>query len=370
MKIFITGICGFVGSSLARWFQAASDRVSVFGADSLIRPGSEINRAQLRSMGIEVYHADVRVAADLESLPAADWIIDAAGNPSVLAGMDGRSTSRQLMEHNLQSTVNLLEHAKKHGAGFVLLSTSRVYSITALARVPTKAAGRAFQLDSGGTLPPGLSPEGIAETFSVAPPVSLYGSTKLASEIVALEYGLTFQFPVWVNRCGVLAGAGQFGTAEQGIFSYWMHTHAARRPLRYTGFGGAGRQVRDAFHPDDLARLLWTQMRDSQPGGERVFNAGGGAGNAMSLAELTAVCDEHFGPHKPEADDRERPFDLPWVVMDSRQASSRFHWKPERPLVAILDEIARHVRRHPEWLELSQGKAVSLAREHAYAEGS
>jgi CDP-paratose 2-epimerase len=368
MKVFITGICGFVGSRLARWFQAASDRVSVCGVDNLIRPGSEINRSLLRSMGIEVDHADVRVAADLESLPGADWVIDAAANPSVLAGVDGRSTSRQLIEHNLAGTINLLEFAKRHQAGLVLLSSSRVYSIPPLAQLPMHIAGRTFQLDSTGALPPGISAEGIDETYSVAPPVSLYGSTKLASEILALEYGHTFQFPVWVNRCGVLAGAGQFGTAEQGIFSYWMHAHAARRPLRYIGFGGAGYQVRDAFHPDDLAELVWIQMHASHSGGERLFNAGGGAANAMSLAELTALCDEYFGPHSPQPDGTERPFDLPWIVMDSRKAGKHFHWKPQRRLASILDEIACHVRRHPEWLEVSEGKTASRAREHAHAE--
>ena len=370
MKLFITGVCGFVGSSLARWFKAASDNVSVFGADNLIRPGSEINRSTLRSMDIEVFHADIRQCSDLEGLPAADWVIDASANPSVLAGVDGRSSSRQLVEHNLQGTLNLLEYSKRCGAGFVLVSTSRVYSIPPLAQLPMRVNGRAFVLDPAGVLPPGLSANGIAETFSVAPPVSLYGSTKLASEIVALEYGCTFGFPVWVNRCGVLAGAGQFGTPEQGIFAYWMHAHAARNPLRYIGFGGAGYQVRDAFHPDDLARLLWAQMNDSQSGGERLFNLGGGAENAVSLAELNSICDEYFGPHVPEPDGRERPFDLPWVVMDSQKAKKRFDWKPERRLTSILDEIAHHVRRHPEWLDVSQGKAAGLIREHAHAECS
>jgi CDP-paratose 2-epimerase len=356
MKICISGICGFVGSSLARWFRAAGEGTSVFGMDNLSRPGSEINRPLLRSMEIEIFHGDVRAPADLESLPAADWVIDAAANPSVLAGVDGRSSSRQLVGHNLEGTVNLLEYAKKFGAGFVLLSSSRVYSIPALVQLPINAAGKAFQLDSSKTLPAGISAEGIAETFSVTPPISLYGSTKLASEILAMEYGSTFQFPVWVNRCGVLAGAGQFGTADQGIFSYWIHAHAARRPLRYLGFGGCGYQVRDAFHPDDLARLLWRQMRDNQTGGERLFNVGGGIRNALSLAELTAICDRYFGAHAPHADGRERPFDLPWVVMDSRQSRERFGWAPERQLTSILEEIAAHARKHPEWLSLSEGR--------------
>jgi CDP-paratose 2-epimerase len=95
-------------------------------------------------------------------------------------------------------------------------------------------------------------------------PVSLYGSSKLAVESIALEYGAAFDFSVWVDRCGVLAGPGQFGTPDQGIFSYWINAHLRRRALRYIGFDGAGKQVRDAFHPHDLhdlAALLDDQMR-------------------------------------------------------------------------------------------------------------
>src|SRR5262249_54421563 len=160
-------------------------------------------------------------------------------------------------------------------------------------------------------------------------------STKLASEILAMEYGFTFQFPVWLNRCGVLAGAGQFCTAEQGIFFFLVHAHAARDPPRFICFRGAGDPGGDAFYPGDLAGLLWAQMHDGRAGGERLFNAGGGAGNAMSLAELTAVCDQHFGPHAPQPDSIDRPFDLPWIVMDSRKARERFHWQPERQLTSI-----------------------------------
>jgi CDP-paratose 2-epimerase len=357
MRIFIAGICGFAGASLARSLHSAIGKAHIFGVDNLIRPGSETNRAGLRAQGIEVFHGDVRMASDLETLPVADWVIDAAANPSVLAGVDGRSSSRQLIEHNLHGTLNLLEYCKRHKAGFILLSSSRVYSIPALTGLPLRAEGRRFILDTSRPAIAGVTAAGIAEAFPVTPPVSLYGGTKLASETVALEYGYTFDFPVWVNRCGVLAGAGQFGAIAQGVFSYWMHAHAAKRPLRYIGFGGLGLQVRDAFHPEDLAALLLLQMSDTQPQGDRIFNAGGGADNAMSLAELTAVCDEKFGPHAPQADSIDRPFDVPWVVMDSRHVQERFGWTLQRPLLSILDEIAEHARSHPEWLDLCEGKS-------------
>ena len=89
--------------------------------------------------------------------------------------------------------------------------------------------------------PTGASPAGLAETFSTEAPISLYGATKLASEAVASEYGHAFNLPIVINRCGVLAGGGQFGTAEQGIFSVLDPAPGRRSlPLHYLGFNGSG----------------------------------------------------------------------------------------------------------------------------------
>src|SRR5208337_1137033 len=133
-------------------------------------------------LGVRLVHADVRAASDIDSLPACDWVIDAAANPSVLAGVDGLSSSRQLVEHNLSGTINLLEYCKARRAGFILLSTSRVYSIPPLAKLKVISRDNAFIPDPEAALPPGLTAAGVAEDFSTAPPISIYGSTKLASE--------------------------------------------------------------------------------------------------------------------------------------------------------------------------------------------
>lgn len=353
MKLLITGICGFVGSALVESLLQRRENLSICGIDNLMRPGSEMNRTRLRQLGVKFIHGDIRAASDFENLPSADWVIDAAANPSVLAGVQEGFGSRQLFEHNLAGLVNVLEYCKTHRASLVLLSSSRVYSIPALRSIPLKDDDRAFRLDNSKPLPAGATARGIGPDFSTAPPISLYGSTKLASEIVALEYGQAFDFPVWINRCGVLAGPGQFGTANQGIFAYWINSHLRRRPLRYIGFDGKGKQVRDALHPHDLSALLDRQMNTARSDGPRIYTVGGGAANAMSLAELTAWCDARFEAHAPVADLRPRTYDIPWLVMDNRNVESDFGWRAEIPIEITLTQIASHAERNPEWLERS-----------------
>lgn len=366
MTILISGVCGFTGATLAKTLARSEAGRVLCGFDNFIRPGSEINREPLSKLGVNVIRADLRFSAEIDALPGADFVIDAAANPSVLAGVDGRTGSRDLIDHNLVGTVNLLEYCKRHRAGFILLSTSRVYSIPPLASLPVVVKDGAFlpalpsaalAKDGPASLPPGLTPAGIDETFSTAAPVSLYGATKLASEALALEYGEAFGFPVFINRCGVLAGAGQFGRPDQGIFAWWIHSWLRCRPLKYLGFGGKGHQVRDCLHPRDIVPLLEKQLAAPKVDpADRLANISGGAASATSLRQLSDWCAARFGSREVAADPATgagRPYDLPWVVLDHGKAARIWGWRPQTPVAAILDEIAAHARAHPEWLDLS-----------------
>ena len=403
MHLLITGICGFAGSVIARGLLEHLPGIRITGIDSLIRKGSETNLEPLRALSIDVRLGDIRNEEDLAALPAADWVLDCAANPSVLAGVDGQTSAKELLDHNLGGTIHLLEYCRRHKAGFILLSTSRVYSIPPLASLPVEVVDGAYRpqdaqkaqngIQSGSLVnplsavanpstassdsqsvnlvplvannsasaynplcslvaTPGLSRMGVSESFSTEPPISLYGSSKKCSELLALEYGMTFDFPVRINRCGVLAGAGQFGKADQGIFSFWIHSWARRKPLKYIGFGGGGHQVRDCLHPRDIVPLLIAQMGDPGRKVDPILNVSGGAESAMSLAQLSAWCTERLGPHEVDADTNPRPFDIPWMVLDSSAVKEAWGWTPSTSRNAILEEIAQHAEQHPEWLEL------------------
>lgn len=354
MRVVVTGACGFVGRVLTQHL-VEHGGFEVTGLDSLVRAGSETNRAELARLGVRLLHGDIRAPSDVEALPDADWLVDCAANPSVLAGTPGHGSSRQLVEHNLGGTQHMLEYCRRASAGFLLLSTSRVYSVAPLAALALAERGEAF-VPQWKKAPPGLGEHGIGESFAAEPPLSLYGATKRASEILALEYGSAFGFPVWIDRCGVLAGAGQFARADQGIFGFWLHRWRADRPLRYIGFDGRGYQVRDCLHPLDLAALVVQQLRAREQGDRpRIVNVAGGKDRACSLAELSAWCRERWGAREVGVERAPRPYDLPWVVLDSRLAQATWGWQPRRSLAEILEEIARHAEARPDWLELTEG---------------
>lgn len=331
MKLLITGVCGYVGSRMALRFMDTLPGVEIYGIDNLSRSGAETSITLLSRYGIHLIRGDIRLASDMAELPDVDWIIDCAANPTVLAGV-GRgegASSRQLMQHNLGGTLNILEYCREHNAGLILLSTSRVYSIPALCNLPLHETETRYVPLISASYPVGFSSRGVNEAFSTAAPISLYGATKLASEVLALEYALAFDFPLWINRCGVIGGPGQFGKVDQGILSFWIYSFLLRRPLRYIGFGGSGKQVRDFVMAEDVADLVLRQIQSPSRVISRTVNVGGGNAGALSLYELTQICREYFGSELQVAhSDEVRLFDIPYYVTDITNVFELWDWRP------------------------------------------
>ena len=343
MKILITGGAGFVGSRLAHLFKQLPQSPNVTVLDNLRRRGSELNLRSFKTAGIEFQHGDIRVLSDLEDLGGNfDLLVDASAEPSVLAGLNG--SPNYVLGANLEGTLNCLEFARKRCSALVFLSTSRVYSIEPLKKIELVEAATRLTPAANQKIP-GLTSAGISEEFSTATARSLYGATKLASELIVQEYAHTYGLNAVINRCGVIAGRGQFGKVDQGVFTLWVANHFFGKPLKYTGFGGKGFQVRDLLHPDDLFSLIQAQVARANGLKGEVYNVGGGEEISVSLHEMTALCREATGREVSIAQDlTTSSVDIPWYVTDSTRASREFGWKPLINPDAIVKDITGWIR--------------------------
>lgn len=349
MRILITGGAGFVGSRLAMLFRDAEPQAEIVTFDNLKRRGAELNLPVFAARNIGFVHGDVRSQNDLDNIPggAFDMVIDAAAEPSVHAGTSGSPS--YVLETNLLGTLNLLETVRKRGGcgAFLFLSTSRVYSIAPLRSIALTEGETRFEISPDQTIP-GVTPTGINEIFPTDTSRSLYGASKLASELVVQEYAETYKIPTVINRCGVIAGPGQFGKVDQGVFTLWVANHYFNKGLRYTGFGGQGKQVRDLLHPDDLFALLRLEAAKINDVSGQVFNAGGGRRVSVSLAELTTLCQKATGNTIPIASDlTTAAVDIPLYLSDSTRATETFGWTPKKDSSVIVGEIAQ-------WLQTNE----------------
>lgn len=346
-SVLITGGAGFVGSSLALRFRSACPAGRVVALDNLYRKGSELNAARLRSAGVEVVVGDVRRPADLDIGPF-DVVVDAAAEPSVMAGGSGGDDVRYLLDTNLVGTLHALEAARRWRAAFVFLSTSRVYPLEALRAIRLEERGDRFEIAAEQALP-GVSPDGIAEGFPLAGARTLYGATKYASEVMVAEYAAQFGLRAVIDRCGVLAGPWQMGRADQGVIALWVARHHYGLPLAYIGYGG--RQVRDVLHVEDLADLVLAQLDTGVPLRGQVYNVGGGRAVSCSLRELTALARQATGRTLEVAEDSAvRTGDVPLYVTDAARVKADFGWKPCRSLDRVVADIARWIAGHAEAL--------------------
>jgi CDP-paratose 2-epimerase len=218
MRILVTGGAGFVGSHLALSFKRGKPSCAVVAIDNLKRRGSELALGRLRAGGVEFRHGDIRNREDLANAGKIDLLIECSAEASVQAGVSGGE--RYLINTNLIGTINCLDHARRHDAAVVFLSTSRVYPIASLRGLPLAATETRFVIpesDQGR----GWSARGITEDFPLTGSRSLYGASKLCSELIIAEYVALYGMLAVVNRCGVLTGPWQMGKVDQGL----------RRPL-------------------------------------------------------------------------------------------------------------------------------------------
>ena len=352
MKILITGGCGFVGSSLAISIKTKYPSYSIVCLDNLKRRGSELNIERLRLANISFIHGDIRNMEDFDSIGTdVNVIIEASAEPSVMAGMDG--TPGYLINTNLNGTINCLYFAVKCKAKFIFLSTSRVYPIENIENLLFEEKETRFSL-SNHQSQPGVSEKGIAENFSIEGYRSLYGATKLASELMIHEFNQFYKLETVINRCGVLTGPWQMGKVDQGVMVLWVARHFWKKNLSYIGYGGKGKQIRDILHVNDLFELIDYQLHNFEKVNGQVLNVGGGEEISVSLQELTSICEEVTGNKIDIAEVPEnRTADIRIYITDNTKVTSLTGWEPKIKPVQIVTEIYN-------WLKENEAKLIHI----------
>jgi len=341
-SILITGGAGFVGSSLALHLKQRFASTRVVCMDNLYRRGSELNLPRLQAAGIEFVKGDIRQAAEFPAGPF-ELIIECSAEPSVLAGYGG--SPDYLIETNLMGTYRCLEQARQWNSKTLFLSTSRVYPIAVLEQHPwIEQPTRFAWQDVPGAA---ISSRGVNEQCAMNAARSLYGWTKFASESLIEEYRAGFGLPAVTNRCSVLAGPWQMGKVDQGVVALWVFRHYFGKPLKYIGYGGTGKQVRDMLHVADLCDLVTEQISNFDRWEGWLGNVGGGLDISSSLLELTGICQKVIGRQVPiGAETENRQADLRIFLADSSKLFARTHWRPRRGVEQIVSDVLAWVQAH------------------------
>ena len=348
-----------MGSNLAIHLARRHPDWDIIALDNLHRPGSELNPARLEEAGVRFVRGDVREPADLMELSGVTALIECSADPSALSGVDGDTGF--VFQTNLVGAYNCLELAHRDGVFMLFVSTSRVYPVAPLNELSVEEGQTRFELADEQPVP-GASAAGISEEFPLTGARTLYGTTKLAAEMLIEEYREMFGLRAVVDRCGVIAGPWQMGKVDQGVFAHWLLSHRFGLPLSYIGYGGHGKQVRDLLHVEDLAELIEEQLADPEGWDGEVVNVGGGRRNSLSLLETTALCRELTGAEVPiSAEPEGRPGDVPIYISDCARLFERTDWRPRRSARQTLADLNDWIDGHTSELQQSLGIGVGSA---------
>jgi CDP-paratose 2-epimerase len=282
--LLVTGSSGLIGSEVVDYFCRRGWHVH--GVDNNMRaeffgPQGDTRWNQRR---LEAAHAsflhhemDIRdrpaVLTALEDVRPA-LVVHAAAQPS-----HDLAASRPFddFDVNAVGTLNLLEATRRHTpeAVFVHMSTNKVYG-------DHPNAIRIKELETRWDYDDPAFMEGIPEEFSIDQSKhSLFGASKVASDVMVQEYGRYFGMKTCCLRGGCLTGPNHSGVELHGFLSYLIKCNAEERT--YKIFGYKGKQVRDNIHALDVARFMHAFFESPRCG--EVYNIGGGRQNSVSILE-------------------------------------------------------------------------------------
>lgn len=241
-------------------------------------------------------------------------------------------------EVNALGTLHLLEAARRYcsEAPFIHMSTNKVYGDRPNS-IPMKELSTRYDYDD-----PSFE-GGIAEDFPIDQSKhSLFGASKLASDIMVQEYGRYFNQPTCCLRGGCLTGPNHSAVELHGFLNYLVKCNLEGR--EYTVFGYKGKQVRDNLHSRDVVKFMLEFSRAPRSG--EVYNLGGGKDNACSILEAFRIIEDITGrPMKSHYVEEARSGDHICYYSDLTKARTHYpKWHVSTDLGGICREIVERYK--------------------------
>jgi len=337
MKILITGGCGFVGTNLALFLKQKNHKIS--SLDNLSRKGSKYNLKLLNNEKIKNYRIDIENDRKILKIPKFDLIIDCCAEAAVEVS---KNNFEKVINTNLLGTINILKKAKIDKSKIIFLSSSRVYPINSLKDlVDKKKLKKSLKINKM-----------FNENSNINGPKTIYGVTKLASEMFIEEFSYAFKMKYIINRCGVISGPLQFGKQDQGFISLWIWRHLIKKKLSYIGYEGLGNQVRDVLHIDDLSELINIQIKNLNKINNTLFTVGGSKKSYTSLKKLTEICQKITGNKLSMSKIKKTSiYDIPYFITDNSKVTRAYGWKPKKNISDIIKDTYK-------WLKINKSNLI------------
>jgi CDP-paratose 2-epimerase len=339
-KALITGSSGLIGSEVCVDF--AGRGFEIHGVDNNQRaaffgPSGDTrwNQRRLESALKSFHHHELDVrnregVLHLVSSVRPDVIVHAAAQPS-----HDRAAAIPFddFDTNAVGTLNMLEAARRAcpQSPFIHMSTNKVYGDRPNS-IRLKELATRWDYDDA------AFENGIPEDFSIDQSKhSLFGASKVASDIIVQEYGRYFQMPTCCLRGGCLTGPNHSGVELHGFLSYLVKCNLEDR--EYKIFGYKGKQIRDNIHAVDVAAFMYAFYQ--RPRIAEVYNLGGGKSNSCSILEAFAMTAEITGKQQQyKYIDEPRAGDHIVYYSDLRKMKSHYpEWKLTKSLSQTLREI-------------------------------
>ena len=312
MKVVVTGGAGFLGSHLVDRLVDMGYHVAVIDNFSsgrlenishhLDRPGFQLVRADLREAGgwVDVFQD-------------ADVVFHLAANPEV------RHSTREPLEHyhqNLTATMHVLEAARKKRVKIVVFaSSSTVYGDPE--KIPT--------------------PEDHP-----LKPISVYGATKAAGELLCQTYARLYSLACLILRYANIVGP----RLRHGvIYDFILKLRKNPRKLEILG---DGTQRKSYLHVADAIQATLKALEHTlhEERKVEVYNVGNRDWTTVreiadTVAETLGLKDVQYIYKPATPDGRGWPGDVKLMLLDITRITRDTGWKPTMTSLEAVRETAR-----------------------------